>query len=427
MPGVGVSLPPSSPVAGSRRPRYPSPPAAAVAAGFGRPLVIQPLGTTWTAATLCMTACAAVGAAVMARAAECAPPDQEVVATQLGAGPLGSREPRVALLPPVEFNLEESLFSSEPIADADPKPLAPTRRSAGGPFGRAAPFSIGGFYAPPTAVVGQSATLAMNAEFARVAAPLVPPREDEPLWIGIARFGRLELATDAILPDSGQPVPDQLWLVETGATYVRPITAGGAVGGTFLFGSASDQPFAAGRDLTLMAIAFWNTPARNERDEWNFSIFYSPTSQLPYPLPGLAYAWRPSARFEAKLGVPAAVEWRPDDAWTFSATYFPLVNANIEARRRLADEWAFVAFYRTDTQIYFLADRRRDDERFYVFDQRAAIGLERTLGSGFTLEALASWLFDRELFQGTNFTSGRTDVVEFDAGPGLSVQLLWRR
>ena len=44
-----------------------------------------------------------------------------------------------------------------------------------------------------------------------------------------------------------------------------------------------------------------------------------------------------------------------------------------------------------------------------------------------SIEALASWLFDRELFQGASFTSGRTDVVEFDPGPALSLQLLWRR
>jgi hypothetical protein len=335
---------------------------------------------------------------------------------------------RVALLPPVEFNLEESLFASEPIADADPEPVPKDRpRRGGGPFGSAAPVSLGGFWAPATDVVGQPATLGMNAQFARVAAPLVPPREGEPLWIGIGRFGRLELATEAILPDSNQPVPEQLWLVETGVTHIRPLASGGTLGGTFLFGSASDQPFAAGRDLTLMAIAFWNTPAKNDRDEWNFSVFYSPTSQLPYPLPGLAYAWRPSDAFEAKLGVPASIEWRPDDAWTISAAYFPLVNVNVEARRKLAADWSFVAFYRTDTQIYFLADRLLDDERFYVFDQRAAVGFERSLGGGFTIEALASWLFDRELFQGTNFTSGRTDVVEFDPGPGLSLQLLWRR
>lgn len=119
--------------------------------------------------------------------------------------------------------------------------------------------------------------------------------------------------------------------------------------------------------------------------------------------------------------------WRPDDAWTISASYFPLVNMNVEARRRLGAGWSFVSFCRTDTQIYFLSDRLLDDERLYGYDQRVAAGFEPTLGGGFTIEALASWLFDRELFQGTNFTSGRTDVVEFDPGLGLSLQLLWRR
>jgi hypothetical protein len=267
----------------------------------------------------------------------------------------------------------------------------------------------------------------MNAEFARLGVPIGIPAEGKPLTVGIAKFGRLELATDALLPDSGSHVPDQLWLVETGFMHVRPLDGGGTLGGTFLFGSASDRPYAAGRDLTLMAIAFYNRPAANDRDEWNFSVFYSPTSQLPYPLPGIAYAWRPDDSFEAKLGVPASAEWRPDDDWTLSFNWFPLVNVNASARRQLGDDTAFVASYRTDTQIYFLADRIRDDERFYVFDQRAAAGIERSLGGGFTLELMASYLFDRTLFQGTSFSSGRTDVLNFEPGLGLSAQLLWRR
>lgn len=365
-----------------------------------------------------MTAALALGLGLVASASAAAEPSASLATD------------RVALLPPFEFNLEENLFAGEPIADADPEPVPETRRrrrSGGSPFGSAAPVSLGGFWAPATDVVGQPATLGMNAEFARVAAPIVPPKEGSPLWIGIGRFGRLELSGEAMLPDSGQSVPDQLWIIETGVTHIRPLDSGGTLGGTFLFGSASDRPFAAGRDLTLMALAFWNTPAKNDRDEWNFSVFYSPTSQLPYPLPGIAYAWRPSETFEAKLGVPASLEWRPDEDWTITAAYFPLVNVNVEARRRLGADWALIAFYRTDTQIYFLADRLVDDERFYVFDQRAAVGFERTLGGGFTIEALASWMFDRELFQGTNFTSGRTDVVEFDPGLGLSMQLMWRR
>jgi hypothetical protein len=352
------------------------------------------------------------------------------VVAALGSG-AAAGEDRLALLPPVDFNLEEDLFANEPVSDLDPAAAAPSqgpvRRPGQSPFGSSAPVSLGGFWAPAVDVSGQPATLAMNAQFARVAAPLVTPTEGGPLWLGIAKFGRLELATDAILPNSLQPVPDQLWLIETGAMHVRPLADGATVGGTFLFGSASDRPYAAGRDLTLMAIAFYNRPAKNERDEWNFSLFYSPTSQLPYPLPGLAYVWRPDATFEAKIGVPAAIEYRPDDDWTFTANYFPLVNFAATARRRLGERLAFLAYYRTDTQIFFLADRLLDDERFYVFDQRAAAGLEQTLGRGFALELTAAYLFDRSLFQGTNFTSGRTDVVAFDPGLGLSLQLLWRR
>lgn len=333
---------------------------------------------------------------------------------------------RVALLPPIDFNLEEDTFSNEPVSDVDPGAVAPARRR-GGPFGTSAPVSLGGFWAPAVPIDGQPDTLAINAQFARVAAPLGTPAEGRPLWLGIGRFGRLELATDAVLPDSGVPVPDQLWLVETGLTHIRPQDDGGSLGGTFLFGSASDRPYAAGRDLTLMAILFLNRPASRKDDEWNFSLFYSPTSQLPYPLPGIAYLWRPTDSFEAKLGVPAGLEWRPTDDWTVSVNYFPLVNVNATARRRLTDSLSFVAFYRTDTEIYFLADRIADAERFYVFDQRAAVGLEQSLGRGFALEFVASYLFDRELFQGTSFTSGRTDVVTFASGLGLGLQVLWRR
>lgn len=340
------------------------------------------------------------------------------------AEPQGSD--RVALLPPIDFNMEQDTFANEPVSDADPDVTKPRPRS-GSPFGSSAPVSIGGFWAPAVGIDGQPATLGINAEYVRLGVPVGIPAEGKPLTIAIARFGRLELATDAVLPDSGTPVPDQLWLVETGAMHVRPLADGGSLGGTFLFGSASDRPYAAGRDLTLMAIGFYTRPVGNDRDDWNISIFYSPTSQLPYPLPGLAYVWRPDETLEAKIGVPAAIEYRPDDDWTFSANYFPLVNFNATARRRLTDRLSMLAYYRTDTEIYFLADRVLDDQRFYVFDQRAAVGVEQSIAKGFSLEFTASYLFDRTLFQGTNFSSGRTDIVRFDSGLGLGLQLLWRR
>ena len=337
-----------------------------------------------------------------------------------------SADLRVAALPPIDFNLEQDTFANEPISDLDPQLSTPAQEKKK-PYGSSAPVSLGAFWAPPTPVVGQQATLSMNAEFARVGAPLMAPQEGEPLWLGIAKFGRLELATEAVLPDSGERVPSQLWLVETGVTHIRPQDDGGTLGGTFLFGTASDQPYAAGRDLTLMAVGFWQKPAANGRDDWSFSVFYSPTSQLPYPLPGVAYVWKPDDTLEAKIGLPGGIEYRPNDDWELSLTYFPLVNVAAVARRRLSEQASFFATYRTDTQIYFLADRLIEEDRFFVFDQRAAIGVERRLAGGFSLESTVSYLFDRTLFQGTSFSSGRRDVVDFDPGIALAVQLLWRR
>ena len=340
--------------------------------------------------------------------------------------PYRNPDQRIDLLPPVDFNIEQDTFASEPIADLDPMEPGSSRGKKPS-FGRAAPVTMGGFWAPNTPVVNQPANLQMNAQFARLAMPLGIPEEGKPLWLAIAKFGRLELATNAVLPNSGEAVPSQFWLVETGVTHIRPLASGSTIGGTFLFGSASDKPFHAGRDLTLMSILFATVPARNQRDDWSFSLFYSPTSQLPYPLPGIAYLYKPDDTFEAKIGLPAGLEWRPNDDWEVTFSYFPIVNVNAMIRRRLADKLWLFGGYRTDTQIYFLADRTIEKERFYVFDQRAAIGLDRQIGAGFSLEFLASYLFDRELFQGTSFTSGRTDVIEFDPGLGLSLQLLWRR
>jgi len=335
-------------------------------------------------------------------------------------------------LPPVDDSfLPASVI--EPLDALDPggtegnDGLPPPRSRTRGKPARPAPVSLGAFWAPAAAASGQPGGVALNAQFARVGVPLVRPVEGEPLWLAIGKFGRLELAGDLVLPDSGTPLPDQLWLVETGVTHIRPLASGATVGGTVLVGSASDRPFAALRDMTALAVLFATLPAAAESDEWNVSLFYSPTSQLPYPLPGLAYVWRPSATVEAKLGLPFGLEWTPDDDWSLSLGYTPLVNAQAILRRRLGAGFSAVALYRTDTEIYFLAERAAAAERFYVFNQRVAVGLERAMARGFALEMTADYLFDRLLFQGTSFLSGRTDVVPLAPGPGLSVQLSWRR
>jgi hypothetical protein len=175
---------------------------------------------------LCAAGLAALALIAVAAAARAEPP-----ATDARESPPVRDDERLAILPPIDFILEEDTFANEPISDVDPDAATPRRRRGGPPFGSSAPVSLGAFWAPAVNVGEQDATLAINSEFARVATPLGVPAEGRPLWLAIGKFGRLELVTDAVLPDSGLRVPSQLWLVETCFMHVRPLDDGGSIGG----------------------------------------------------------------------------------------------------------------------------------------------------------------------------------------------------
>ena len=296
----------------------------------------------------------------------------------------------------------------------------------GGPLGGKAPFSMTGFWAPPTSVKGQATNLGMNMQLLNLGFPLWQP-DDRGMLVGIANFERLELSGGAMLTGTTQPVPNQLWSLQLGTMHTRDYDNGWNGGGMFLFGSASDRPFAALRDMTFTLALFANRPAKNQRDSWNVSLLYSPTAQLPYPIPGLAYVWRPSPKVEASIGLPFSLTYRPTEQTSLAVTYVPLTNFNARAARTLDSGWTLYSDYQIYTETYFLADRIASRERFYVFDQRVSVGAERVLRSGFALNCSALYMFNRQLFQGQNFFSDRNDVVRFDPGVGLSANLVWRR
>jgi hypothetical protein len=329
-----------------------------------------------------------------------------------------------SLAPPPVFDLQ--MLESGEAGVEDAPSTTTSAPGMGGPLGGKAPFSMRGFWAPPTNVKGQPTELGMNMQTVNTGFPIWRP-DDRGMLIGIANFERLELSGGAILPGTGQPVPNQLWSLQLGTMHTRDYDNGWNAGGMFLFGSASDRPFAALRDMTFTLALFANRPAKNQRDSWNVSMFYSPTSQLPFPTPGLAYVWRPSPKVEVSLGLPASLTYRPTDDITLAVTYVPLTNFNARAARALPSGWTVYSDYQIYTETYFLADRVASRQRFYVFDQRVSMGLARPLRSGFTLDCSALYMFNRQLFQGTTFFGTHDDVVRFDPGVGLSAMLVWRQ
>ena len=350
-----------------------------------------------------------------------------------------AQEPRdeVTAPPKASFPSQSSSVPAErPVLD-DPtwEPLPPTEPelrhrsppSRLGPMGNdRSPVRFVGTWMPGQQVQGQASDLGLTGFQANLAAPLRIAPDGRRIWLATSNFEYLQIDTKAIFPDSLVDVPQDLWKFNLGAMHLREFDNGWSGGGMLSVGTASDRPFAALREMTMTSLAFLNVP-RGPRDAWNFSLFYSPTSQLPFPIPGAAYVWRPSDRFTANLGVPFSLRYQPTDAWTFSADYRPLTAVNLRVSRSLGADWNLYARYEVVNETYWLAERTNSQDRLYLFDQRAALGLDRRLPAGFILDLSAAYVFDRRIFQAESFSGSRSDGLDISPGAAISLMLLWSR
>ena len=137
----------------------------------------------------------------------------------------------------------------------------------------------------------------------------------------------------AILPDTGQPLPSELWGVNLGLRYNRQLDDGWITGGGVSIGSASDHPFATIHEMNVGMNAMLRIP-QGEHNAWLFTLSYSPMGELNFPVPGVAFSWNPSPQFHANIGLPLMVMWRPTDDWQFQASYMLLRTVHLKAQYR---------------------------------------------------------------------------------------------
>ena len=316
-------------------------------------------------------------------------------------------------------HLDESILG-EPVLSTASQP----DRRLGTDHERRSPLTSRLWWIPNQRVQNQPNSFAMNSEEFEVAFPLhIAPNG---IWLGLGSVQRLEISTSAMLPDSGRPVPNELWDIDVGAMHVRTFENDWRSGGMFRVGSPSDRPFADLRDLTVTILGFLSVPS-GERDAWNFSLFYSPTGQINFPIPGVAYAWRPTPQFNVNLGIPFSLDYRLTESLTITASYQPLNNMQVLARQSLGETWSIYGAYRTVSETFLLAERLDRSERTYLFDQRLTLGVERQLGRGWSVDLAAAYVFDRQMFQAEKFSGTRRDELAIDPGMAGMLQLVWKR
>jgi hypothetical protein len=243
-------------------------------------------------------------------------------------------------------------------------------------------------------------------------------------WSVLANLRSEIFHTHAILPDTRQPFPDDLWNIRFGTTYRHLFDNGWIAGGTVTVGSASDKPFHSIDELTAGVNAFLRVP-QGEHNAWLFSLSYSPVSELPYPIPGVAYVWQPSEDFRANIGLPFQVMWRPMDDLTLDLSYMLLTTFHARATYRLCRPLRVYVAYATENEAYLLADRISSNDRFFNVDQRLTAGVQYSLSPRASIDLSSGYIFDHHFFEGKNITSG-TSFNRIDVGDEPYVSLQFR-
>ena len=229
--------------------------------------------------------------------------------------------------------------------------------------------------------------------------------------------------TDAVLPDSGRPFPDELWSVHLGTNYLHKFDNGwsGMLGVNF--GSASDKPFNSIHEMDVGFMSFLQVPVFNNRDAWRFSLMYSPVGNLDFPIPGVAYLWNPLPSLHVSVGIPFSVVWRPLEDLTFNVSYMPLTTVTAKASYRVVGKVFVYGGFESAQEAYLLAGREDLSDRFMGYEKRLLGGVRWDAWEHATFDVSAGYAFDCYYGIGHNEVNNLQDQVDIAPGGFLSTSL----
>ena len=100
---------------------------------------------------------------------------------------------------------------------------------------------------------------------------------------------------------------------------------------------------------------------------------------------------------------------------------------HVKAIYKIAERLNAFAGYDWSNETYMLQDRTNEKDRFFLYDQRVALGLDMPLTSWLTAELVGGYAFNRYSFIGQQWDSAGTDRVDIDPGPFMSLSVSLRR
>jgi hypothetical protein len=277
--------------------------------------------------------------------------------------------------------------------------------------------SYQGTILPSQRVEGQPTFLGFSRHDVNLAVPCYQDEANE--WAATGNVRAEFFQTHAILPNTFQPFPDDLYNIRFGTTYRHLFDNDWVGGASVSVGSASDQPFSTVNELVANISAYLRVPS-GERNAWLFSLNYSTISEfLPgVPIPGVAFFYNPNEWFQATIGFPfASITWRPMEDFTVTASYAPITNMHLKATYRLMPALSIYGGFDWEYESYFLADRLDDREKFWYADQRASVGVQYKATESIKIDLSTGYEFNRFYFEGRNYSDNHFNRVDVGSGP----------
>jgi hypothetical protein len=276
---------------------------------------------------------------------------------------------------------------------------------------------------PDQPVSGQPAELGFLQQDFSLSGPLFQSASDE--WYASFRLRNQEFATGAILPDTREPFPDELWNIRFGTGYRHRFESGWIGALQVTIGSPSDQPFASLDEMDINATVALRVPARN-KDAWVFFLNYGSNREfLPHiPIPGLGYAWEPSPQLSAMITTGVLnLEYRPIETLALSATYLAVRTVDVRLTYQLfRPVRVWIGFDWTNDR-FLRADRADPDDRLFYYEKRVRAGAIIGLARWAYTDVTVGYSFDRFYFEGESYSDRGHNRIDVDSGPFAQIRV----
>jgi hypothetical protein len=270
---------------------------------------------------------------------------------------------------------------------------------------------------PDRPVSGQTADMGFSQHRVRLFAPIAQSERFE--WAALGGLKALAFDTGAVLPDSRQGFPDQLWDVDFGTAARWKLDNGWIVGADVVVGSASDRPFASIDETSFEADALLSVPWR-QSFTWIFLLNYSNNREFaPHvPLPGVTLAYEPGPHLQLVAGLPYnSIRWVPVSGLEISASYFILRTVRSRVSYRILSPLTAYAGFDWDSQRFFRHDRTDDDARLSYYEKRIGGGVRWDVTPNVYLDAGGGYAFDRFWFEGESYSDRNINRIDLADGP----------